>query len=706
MTELRERFNEDLLNMPWERIVLKTDTNSMWICWKELFLEVLDKHAPIRQIRKRSCSVPWITSDIKELIFDRDKMKRKAMVTKQSVDWDAYKTSRNRVNIALRRGKSEYYRKKTAQQNKNPKEAWKTINDLLGRSSNDTTINELSIDGSNITSTQEMANGFNEYFTNIGPNLASSIDDSNTSFRLFVKPAKSKLDRFKLVSVSRVIKLLNGLSNCKATGLDKISGRILKVAVNSIAPSLTHIFNHALISNCFPDEWKMARLVPIHKKGPRDLIENYRPISILPVISKIMERILYEQIYQYLSDNSLLTEYQYGFRKMHSTVSALLDSTNSWYVNMDRKMFNLVVLLDLKKAFDTIDHSILLSKLELYGITGNALSMIRSYLSGRNQKCQLGDKMSTARRIECGIPQGSILGPLFFLIYINDLPQCLNHATARLFADDTNLIVAGVSIQEIESNMNRDLAHVNEWLLANKLSLNVVKTEFILIGSAQKLNSIVIQPNIEINQVKINQVGNATVLGVEIDDRLSWHSHIDKVAKKVTSGIGAIRKIRDLVDRETLISVYNALINPHFDYCSEVWDTMGVGLSNRLQKLQNRAARVIMNFSSDIPGPEALDALGWENLVTRRAKTKAKTMYKVLNKLAPSPLEKLFEHKRNITQYNLRGSSTSLQLPQPKTEKLKKSFSYDGAKVWNSLSADVRGSATFTIFKTRLCARK
>ena len=145
---------------------------------------------------------------------------------------------------------------------------------------------------------------------------------------------------------------------------------------------------------------------------------------------------------------------------MYSTVSALLDCTNRWYVNMDRKMFNLVALLDLKEAFDTIDHSILLSKLELYGITGNALSMIRSYLSGRDQKCQLGDKMSTARRIECGTPQGSTLGPLFFLIYINDLPQCLNHATARLFADDTNLTVAGISIQEIESNMNRDLAYV------------------------------------------------------------------------------------------------------------------------------------------------------------------------------------------------------------------------------------------------------
>ena len=413
---------------------------------------------------------------------------------------------------------------------------------------------------------------------------------------------------------------------------------------------------------------------------------------------------MYDQIYQYLSDNSLLSEHQFGFRKFHSTASALLDSTNSWYVNMDRKKFNLVVLLDLKKAFDTIDHGILLSKLELYGITGSALSMIRSYLSDRNKKCQLGDLMSTERRVTCGIPQGSILGPLFFLVYINDLPECLNQATPRLFADDTNLTVAGESIQEIELNMNSDLACINEWLLANKLSLNVTKTEFILIGSAHKLNNLVTQPDLKINHKKIKQVCNATVLGVELDDKLSWNRHIDKVAKKVTSGIGAIRKIRDFVDRDTLISIYNALINPHFDYCSEVWDTLGVGLSNKLQKLQNRAARVIMNFGNDISGPEAIKALGWETLETRRAKSKAKTMYKVLNNLAPSSLAELFEQKRNITQYDLRGSSTSLQLPQPKTEKLKKSFSYDGARVWNSLPADVRNSDTLTIFKNGIRA--
>ena len=221
-----------------------------------------------------------------------------------SADWEVYKTSRNRVNIALRHAKAEYYRNKIAQQNNNPKEAWKTINDLLGRSSNDPTVNELKINDSNITSTEEIANAFNECFTKIGPKLANFIDDSNTLFNKFVKAAGSRMARFKLVSVGKVVKLLNCSSNCKATGLDKISGKILKVATSTIAPSLTHIFNHGLISSCFPYEWKMARLIPIHKKGPRNLTENYRPISILPAISKIMERIMYDQIYQYFSDNS------------------------------------------------------------------------------------------------------------------------------------------------------------------------------------------------------------------------------------------------------------------------------------------------------------------------------------------------------------------------------------------------------------------
>ena len=194
--------------------------------------------------------------------------------------------------------------------------------------------------------------------------------------------------------------------------------------------------------------------------------------------------------------------------------------------------------------------------------------------------------MSSERNVKCGIPQGSILGPLLFLIYINDLPECLNKATSRLFADDTNLTVACETIEEVELAMNNDLARIKEWLLANKLSQNVAKTEFMLIGSDYKINNLVTQPIIKIDQTKIKQVFISRVLGVDIDNKFKWTNHIDIVARRVSSGIGAIRRIRDFVDRDTLISVYNALIRPHFDYCSEVWDTLGNGLSNRLQKLQ------------------------------------------------------------------------------------------------------------------------
>ena len=367
-------------------------------------------------------------------------------------------------------------------------------------------------------------------------------------------------------------------------------------------------------------------------------------------------------------------------------------------------MFNLVVLLDLKKAFDTVNHDILVRKLELYGINGSALTMIQSYLSDRKQKCQLGDVMSSERHVTCGIPQGSILGPLLFLLYINDLPECLHEAAPRLFADDTNLTVAGESIEEVELAMKNDLLSVHTWLLANKLSLNASKTEFIRIGSNHRLKNLTNQPNIKIDQDKIKQVHHSRLLGVQIDEKLSWNKHVESVAKKVTSGVGALRRIRDFVDRETLISIYNALVRPHFDYCSEVWDTLGIGLSTRLQKLQNRAARIVMGMTNDTPGLEAITALGWETLESQRAKSKAVQMYKVLNDLAPNALVNLFMRKSDVTDYELRGSSTSLQIPFPRTENIKKSFSYDGAKLWNSLPEDLRDLATLPKFKSRISA--
>ena len=240
-------------------------------------------------------------------------------------------------------------------------------------------------------------------------------------------------------------------------------------------------------------------------------------------------------------------------------------------MNIDKKLFNLVVLIDLKKAFDTVDHQILLKKLEIYGVKGDALALLKSYLIDRTQKCQVNGTISSERLIKCGVPQGSILGPLFFFIlYINDLPQCLSKLTKpRLFADDTNLTAAGESINDVEAAMNSDLENLRKWLIANKLSLNVTKTEFILIRSKPMIKSISNrQPNIIIENKPIKQVYDCKTLGVTVDQHLSWKNNTETICKKITSGISALRQIKEFVEKDTLVSVtksvYNYIVRPYF----------------------------------------------------------------------------------------------------------------------------------------------
>ena len=253
----------------------------MWEIWKNLFLEVLDKHAPLQHKKIRSNKVPWMTSDIKKLMNTRDNFKRKAIVTNNENDWLIFKTTRNKVNIELRNAKKAYYSLKIADQKFNPKKAWKSINSLLGRQNKPTVINELRVGENNFTNHEDIAEGFNEYFSNIGPNLASNIDSSNYNFETHVKNAKSEFAASQHVTVSHVSHLLHGLSSNKATGIDKISCKIIKLATPVISDSLTLIFNQAITLSSFPDEWKIARVIPLYKNGQHNIPGNYRPISVL-----------------------------------------------------------------------------------------------------------------------------------------------------------------------------------------------------------------------------------------------------------------------------------------------------------------------------------------------------------------------------------------------------------------------------------------
>ena len=282
--------------------------------------------------------------------------------------------------------------------------------------------------------------------------------------------------------------------------------KLLQDAGGAIVVPLTYIFNQSLKTGIFPDDWKISKVTPIHKSEEKTLCGNYRPISVISIVPKVFEKVVHEQLMKYLEHHQIISKFQSGFRANHSTETSLLHVTNSWLANMDAGLINGVLFLDIKKAFDTVNHNILLSKLGCYGIRGLALSWFQSYLSNRKQICKVNNSLSTFQNITCGIPQGSNLGPLLFTIYINDLPKSLEITEPAMFADDASLTATGESSFEIEYKLGVEIQNVKTWLDANKLTLNKEKTEYMLIGSGKRLKQIRNDPIIKIRDHIIKRV--------------------------------------------------------------------------------------------------------------------------------------------------------------------------------------------------------
>ena len=473
----------------------------------------------------------------------------------------------------------------------------------------------------------------------------------------------------------------------KSPGLDGISIRLLKDASNIVAGPLVNIFNVSLQRAIFPNDWKLAKVTPIFKEGNKADCENYRPISVISAVAKLFEKLVYLQLSSFLRLNGILVEQQSGFRQQHSTETALLSSTNEWLFNMDRGLLSGVLFLDLKKAFDTIDHHILLSKLELYGIKGTSLKWFESYVSGRSQICSVNSKMSAARQIKCGIPQGSNLGPILFLLYINDLPNCLETTKANLFADDTSLSCEGFSPYEIETKLNKDIENVHRWLTANKLSLNMEKSEFMIIGSRRRLASIENSPVLTLGGNNIKRVYQKKTLGMILDDQLKWNKHNEMQCKTISNNIALLKRAKLFVNRDSLIKIFNALVWPHFNYCSTIWNDGCCSIIDKLFILQKRAARVITGDTYEVRSMQTLDSLNWLPIEELLKQRQLIMTFKVLTGRLPRYLGKLFSVSQN-DNYNLRSNQIKLNLPKPKTNFLKRSFSYRAAKSWNELPSE------------------
>lgn len=698
-----EMFRNDIAALPWDFLANFSNPNEMWSAWKSSFLEVCDKHAPIKSKRTRARKCPWLNRDLKELMHARKCLKIKAIQSNNASDWIAFKKFRNHVNEKVKDAKKSYYSSSFEAFEGNSRKTWQTINQLMGRKGNKSAINSIDRNGERIDGPSRIAEAFNDYFSEIGPELAKNVKGVPNSFTEYLSQTDLRFCLQK-TNKSQVLTHLSKLCKAKATGLDNISAKLLRECTDLIADPLCLIFNQSISTGIFPLEWKNAKVIPLYKNaGKKTDLTNYRPISIIPAVAKVFERIIYDQFYAYLNSNNLISHCQSGFRSMHSTVTALLDAADSWSLNIDKGFVNAVVFLDLKKAFDTVDHEILLSKLSYFGIHGTTLGWFSSYLENRSQLCQVNGKTSSPASMKCGVPQGTILGPLLFLCYINDLPNCLTFSQSRLYADDTSLTYANNDINVINSRMNEDLANINIWLSANKLSLNMTKTEFLLMGSWQRLAHLNGPPSLFIDGAPVKQVNCTKSLGVIIDSNLSWSEHIKMISKKISSGISAIKRVRSFVPRDTLLKAYNAIVQPHFDYCSVVWGDCAKGLTDRLQKLQNRAARIITFSSYDSNADALFRELGWQKLCDQRNISKSILMYNSLHNRVPAYLSERFTMCDN-QRYNLRNSENKLTLPLPRTEFGKRSFSYSGAVLWNNLTANLRQSPSLSYFKSELNA--
>ena len=498
-----------------------------------------------------------------------------------------YKNYKNKLTKILRIEKKNYYRQIFEECKANASETWTILNTIIDKRKSEAKYsNEFIVDNDRVTlDNEEIANQFNNFFVNIGTILSNSIGQGTQSTDLLKKQVSESMYMYP-VTEKEVTEIVSGCKSKTSYGHDEISMKTVKHVIKQIVRPLTYIFNRSLITGIFPNDMKTAKVIPVFKSGDRLQFSNYRPISLLPQFSKILEKIFNKRLMSFIENHHILTDGQYGFRSNHSTSLALTEFVEKVSSAIDKQESTVGVFIDLKKAFDTVDHKILLSKLQCYGIRGLALDWIKSYLANRGQYVSYNNSNSELKHIKCGVPQGSILGPVLFILYINDMCEVSKLLNIILFADDTSIFYSTRNIVDITRTVNNALEKLDIWFTVNKLSLNVNKTNFIMFTNKKQLRPRV---NIILNGKNIEQVSHTKFLGV-----------IKTVETKVSKSIGVLYKTKDVIDIQALRTLYQSLGEPYMSYCCKIWGNTSPSRLRKLSLLQKKAIRII--YSLDYHG--------------------------------------------------------------------------------------------------------
>lgn len=601
----KELFSNNIKNEDWEGVLQCDDPNEVAQSIINKMQSQLNNATSRTKIKSKLRGIkPWITKGLVTSIRQRDKLKKLVATYPNNITYlNNYREYRNNLSKLISREKNSYYSRSVAENMGNPRKVWQTIGEVTGQDRTKCSITCIRNDeGQDVYDNKMIARDFNKFFSSVGKRLGEKI--AVPEVKLLDSKIYQKSLYFRPVTDSEIINHINSLKNGSAGGDDEISVDIVKENSNCLAKPLTHLVNCVLGAGVFPSIFKSSVVIPVYKSNEKNLMNNYRPIALTSTISKILEKCIKVRLLHFLESNNILSKNQYGFRENRSTEDAIAVVTNFIISNFNKGNKPLAVFLDLSKAFDTVEHHTLLKKMENFGIRGSALNIFRTYLNERTQIVKVNDSKSEMNKVECGVPQGTVLGPILFTIYVNSLAEMATEGQIVCFADDTVLLVSDQTWQETFDRAERAMMKVKHWLDSNLLTLNNDKTYFV--GFAMNARGLSTKESMKLHKYNcdLNDNCNCTqeikrketikYLGVVFDQCMTWRGHIEYLNNKVRNSLYKFYELRNLVNANILRSFYKAVVESVLSYGITAWGAAYDSVLSPLYVTQKYVIKVML----------------------------------------------------------------------------------------------------------------
>jgi hypothetical protein len=647
----------------------------------------------IRRVRPGSIAcLAWWSPEIQKLVCELKALTQQATFDNSTLLAEEIRRKKNYVSLRMRSLKRAYLYDRLKNVRNSPKDTWRILNSFLNKPTSTSTFDALRVDINGCQlSDAELSNKFNHFFI-------TSVNDIVSKFMPYLNNRCVSRNFigvlpfcFSCVSYDQVSRYFATILS-KGPGLNSILPKFLKLAPHYFISHIMYILNQSFVDCRFPMAFKLSRVTPIFKKGDTSIISNYRPISILPSLSKIFERAAHEQIIHYLYSNGLFYEDQHGFRKGHSTGTAILSLLDYIYKAIDAGYCVGVVFLDLSKAFDVICHDILLDKLRnYYNFCDDALSWISSFLSDRRQVVKIGDALSTEVAVSHGVPQGSILGPLLFSLYVGDIVEALSFAHPVLYADDTALVFSACNEVTLIDNVNRDLENMNRYFMLNHLQVNARKSVVMYFNCTRTNGS-----DVKIDDSIITMVTSFTYLGYVIDDKLSFSKHTDNIASKLSSCNRILQRTRNFLPYHHICMIYNSIGKSYINYSSLILSKYNRTIFHKLNDRYLSVGTVLHNCTK-----RYLVYHNWPDLDMLLIFYRYMFIYKVMHKNYAPCLRRNFQ--TSMHNYGTR-QNNNLAVTRLIKKSSQNAFYNWSPRLWNLLPQDLKNCGSINIFRISLLA--